>query len=457
MRMRILSSFILILLVAGCAPSRYRQAEKAIKRNEYENAIRQYFKLLDPHVRNGKQYLYYDREAYTGIGFVYWKMQRFSTAIKILKTVVDKDPSFGKAKFYLGLSYEGLGNDDDAIEVYKKYPVLSSNDPYKQVLAGRLDWIVRRKITRDIQLAIQQESQLDIAVLPDKSIAVLYFLSLNEDTQWQPLQKGLAEMMISDLSQVEELQVVERLRLHYLMEELKMNAAGLLEKNTAPRLGKLLGTKTLVKGSYMIMPDMKMTLDANIYETENIFLPTAVNFEESLTRIFQIEKELVLRIIDYFGIELTRQQRDLILKIPTENLMAFMNYCNGLMALDEGNFELSQEFFQEAVRLDGDFQLAKDKVIASPVWNITHNSNLVRVQYDVAELILNMPKIGGELAYTPPDIVSTWNRLVWMGKFQDAGFLPGNETRESFQEADTRGAPVLPIELEGPPTPPIIH
>ena len=62
MRAKILAAFILILLMMGCATSRYRQAEKAVEKNEYQEAVRYYLQLLDPHVRNGKHYIYYDKE-----------------------------------------------------------------------------------------------------------------------------------------------------------------------------------------------------------------------------------------------------------------------------------------------------------------------------------------------------------------------------------------------------------
>jgi len=443
---------IFLLIIGGCATSKYSTAEKHLKKKEYKDSIVSYLKLIEPHVRDGKRYIYYDKEAITGIGIVYWYMQRYQTAAKILQTVVNKDASFGKALFYLGLSWEGLGNEEEALQVYKKYPFIPVSDPYRYVLLGRMDWLVRKKISKEIQLAVQNEAQLNIANFPEKSVAVLYFLSLSDDPQWEPLQKGLAEMIITDLSKIEEIRVIERLRLNYLMDELKLSTSGLMDENSAPRLGKFLGARNLVKGSYMVMPDLKMTLDANIFETQKLYTPTTANLEGNLARLFRMEKEIVLRILDHFKIELTPQQRERILEIPTENMMAFMNYCRGLDAMDRTDFEQAQNFFQNAVHLDASFKLAQDMLVSPQIWEATHNNNFIRADYDVAQLIKRIPRERARIMYKPPDLVSTWNRLNCMGAYQNAGFIPGNDTRKTFQEAED-GSSLVPKLLPEPPLP----
>ena len=456
MKMKMLGIIGLLLLFGGCAASRYSTAEKYLEKKQYDQAIRAYLRLLDPHMRSGKRFIYYDREAITGIGLVYWHMHRFETAARILDTVVEKEPDFGKSLFYLGMSYEGMGREEDALKVYRKYPSVSSNDPYRKVLIGRMDYFVRREIAREIQAAIKNEEGLSTVQPSEKSVAVLYFLSLSNDPQWKPLQKGLADMMITDLSQIEDLHVIERLRLQYLMEELNLSVTGLIDENTAPRAGKLMSAGTLIKGSYMVMPDMRLTLDANIFRIGMISAPIHSNYEGNLAHLFRMEKELVLKILDQFDIELTPEQRRLILRIPTENMMAFLNYCRGLDAMDRYDFNAAQDYFEKAVRLDPNFVEARDLITTASLWDATHKVNYVRVRQEVAQLIKTVPGRVVLQAGEQQPLVTTWNRLLRMGRFQNAGFLPGNDSREAFQEADANGSLVLPEELGigGPPLPP---
>ena len=228
----------------------------------------------------------------------------------------------------------------------------------------------------------------------------------------------------------------------------------MVDQETAPRLAKLMGARTMIKGSYMVMSNLKMTLDAGIYDIEKIHIPNSASMEGTLVNLFRLEKELVLRILEYFGIQLSPQQREKILKIPTQNMGAFLSYCHGLVALDMGDFQTSQQHFHRAVRLDASFQQARDKLMPPKIWDATHNRNLNRVNHELAELIKTGKRGSAEFAYIPPvDLVSPWNRLQWMATCQQAGFIPSNDTRESFIDASLHSAPVLPVQLDEPPSP----
>jgi tetratricopeptide (TPR) repeat protein len=454
MKPKILMAVGFLSILCGCAASRFDSAEGQLKRQEYVQALRSYLGVLEPHSREGKRYIYYERETVTGIGVVYWHMGRYETAVKILKLVNEKDPTYGKAFFYAGLAHESLGDDDAALSAYASFRRIDPADPFRQVMAGRFDFIVRRKVAHEIETAMQNEDKLDIRQYPERSVAILPFLSLSESRDWEPLQKGLADIVIADLAQVKELSVVERLKVDQLVSELGLNAAGLADSSKALKLGKLVGARYLVKGSFLVMSDLKMTLDAGLFSFENTANPTSYNEDGNLSRLFQMEKQIVLKIIDYFGVTITPQQKEQILKIPTQNLGAFMNYCRGIDALDANSYKTAYGYFLEAVRSDPGFQNARDWLIASELWDATHAQNLNRVDRDVA--YLTRRSVWGRIqTQSQPDFLSTTNRLQWMGMRQNAGLLPGNDSRKSFQEAGILldGWPILPKMLGVPPPP----
>jgi tetratricopeptide (TPR) repeat protein len=454
MKSKLLMAVGLLSLLCGCAVSRFDAAEGQLKRQEYIQALRSYLGTLEPHAREGKRYIYYERESVTGIGVVYWHMQRNETALKILKLVTEKDPGYGKAHFYTGLAYESLGDEDNALAAYGAYGKVDPSDPYRQVMAGRLDYVVKQKIAHEIETAMQNGDKLDAGQYPERSVAVLPFLSLSESADWEPLQKGLADIVVADLAQVKELRVVDRLKADRLASELGLRAAGLTDSAATLRFGKFIGAKTLVKGSYLVMSDLKMTLDAGIFPFQNPANPTTFNEDGNLSRLFQMEKQIVLKIIDYFGITLLPLQKEQLLEIPTQNLGAFMNYCRGLEALDANSYKTAHEFFREAVRSDPGFQKARDWLIAPEVWDATHAQNLNRVDRDVAYLTRSgiWNRINNQ---AQPDFMSTTGRLQWMGMKQNAGLLPGTDSRKSFQEAGImiNGWPILPRMLGTPPPP----
>ncbi len=85
---------------------------------------------------------------------------------------------------------------------------------------------------------------------PATTIGVLYFDYAGKNAELAPLSKGLAQMLISDLAAVGTVRVVERERLQAVLDEQKLGQSGKIDRRTAARIGKLLGARYLVLGSY---------------------------------------------------------------------------------------------------------------------------------------------------------------------------------------------------------------
>lgn len=437
---------VVFTLLVGCAVSPYRQAEMHLSNKEYDQAIRAYVKTLEPHTRNGKRFIKFEPNAITGIGMSFCYKKKYHTGAKILKMVVDKHPGHEQALFYLGACYEGLKRFDLAEETYSRYPALEEASLYRDVMKWRLMYIVKRKMAYEIRQALMHENQLAVESVPTNSIAVLYFYNLTNNSRWQPLQKGLAEMMITDLTQVPQLSVVERLKLEKLMEELNLNAAGLTESDKAPRLGKLLGARHLVKGSYMILPDMKIEMNAGAFDIIDRQIPELKNFDGELAQLFNIEKQVVLNTIAEMGITLTAEQRANIMKVPTTNLKAFLNYCYGLNAVDIGNLDAAQSYFNRAVELDANFSMAKDLIASPEIIQASQIADVYQMNIQMANMgmatsdKISRDRQGRPKARTARDpktelgALDPLDRLQEMGNIMDAGFLPGSESRQSFEE-----------------------
>jgi len=99
------------------------------------------------------------------------------------------------------------------------------------------------------------------------TLAILYFDYSGKTEGMDMLRKGLAQMLISDLSDLDGVRIVERDRLQDVINELELNKTTKIDKQTAARIGKLLGAKYLVLGGYF---DLMGTLrvDARVVETE---------------------------------------------------------------------------------------------------------------------------------------------------------------------------------------------
>lgn len=447
-------AFLLVLILGGCAANRYNDMDEMVRNKEYNQAIRAYIKELDPHVRDGKRYIFYNRESIARIGQVYWHMNRYEPAIKILKMITQKEPDFGMAYFYLGLCYEGLEKYDKAIEAYNHYENLSLNDAYRAVLKGRRDWAVRYLADREIQEGLKNEAFANVDQIPPRNLAVLPFIYLGQDREWEPLQKGLTEMLITDLSKVKELHVLDRIYMSTLAEAIRTTNTKYVENMETERLAKILDVRSFIKGSYLVMDDMRITLDVSVQTADQSYKPEPISFDGNLVRLFMMEKEILFKTLEYFNITLDVQKREELLQVPTENLEAFMAYCRGLDAMDQYDYARAQTYFKQAVVLDNQFTLAAEWVIEQKLWELTHNQNTKRVHYEITQFVKTNSRGKGKMIYeAPPELLSTYNRLQWMGLQQNASMLPSSDNRKAPLELSGQNISLIPEMLAPPPMP----
>ncbi len=186
------------------------------------------------------------------------------------------------------------------------------------------------------------------------TLAVLNFKNQSGQTDLDPLQKGMALMLITDLSQVKEVQVLERVQMQALVEELGLGASGLVAPDSSPRVGKLLGAHWLIGGE-ILMPQgeaRRIRVDSNLLDVpleKTVGNPSA---EGEWAELFRLEKVLLFELIKQLRIVVTPEE-EARLRIPcSTNTRALMALFKGVDASDRGNYALAAEQYETAVKED---------------------------------------------------------------------------------------------------------
>lgn len=111
------------------------------------------------------------------------------------------------------------------------------------------------------------------------TVAVMYFTNgaVGNTAEYAPLSKGLAEMLITELSGNTNIRVVERDRLQALLEEQNLGASNRVEAGTAAKLGKTLGAMHMLMGSFVIDAKGSMRMDVRAVNTETSELEYATS------------------------------------------------------------------------------------------------------------------------------------------------------------------------------------
>ncbi len=413
-------TFLLPFLLFACSASLHRQGLTHLEKKEFNEAIA----LLEQAERQHPQ----DAKIKRDLGVALHRARRFEDAVVKLREAQKLDPKDSKTVFYLGLTYERLGRLAEAIQEYKQYKRLSRSGGFRKEISKRIRQLTNEQIAADIAKALAAESRLDARTFPKNTVAVLYFKNLGGNAELDPLQKGLAQVLITDLAKVRALQVVERLRLQKLLEELKFAQTVWVEPASAPRVGKLLGARKLIAGGFTKLGKDDLRIDAALTETATSATETVTEVTGKMRQFFSLEKKLCFEVLDELGITLTPEERDAIQKIPTESLLAFLAYSRGLDFEDRGLFDQARQQYQKALAIDPNFEAAKTSLDQVEV----AESATTTPKTEVAELQDAYEETESEV-----ETSLTESRLLVTGAAAQTGQTPlgDTDTRKPVQEA----------------------
>jgi len=295
------------------------------------------------------------------LGAIYVRTQRPSEGHKSLQQAFARDAEDPKTLFYLGIASEQIGQTETARRVFARYEDVPEDSPYRRLLRGRYEWLLRQEIRAEIAQMMQREQELSTAEVSPRIVAVLPFTYQGTSARYAPLGRGLSEMISVDLAVIDDLRLVERVRLQELLDELELAQSDYVDPSTAPRVGRLLGAGRLVGGAYNVLEDEDLRMDVALAELERSEAPELETRSGALEELFDLQTEIVFSVIDRLGIELTAEERAAIESVPTRNLQAFLAYSRGLIEEDNGNFAQAARAFGQARRADPDFNQAAQR------------------------------------------------------------------------------------------------
>lgn len=218
-------------------------------------------------------------------------------------------------------------------------------------------------VTQDVRLWAQkvlaEEKGLRV-VEARNTTAVLYFQNRTEMPGLNPLQKGITLMLVTDLSNVKGLQVVERVRLQALLEEMDLGASGLVQPDTAPRVGKLLGARWIVGGDILPQEPEELRLRSSALDVPTQKIIGQPTTGGKLADLLRMEKDLLFGIIKVLKIEVPPAEAKELRKPCSTNSNALLQLFRGIDASDQGDYEKAAKFYQNALEEDPNICTAKE-------------------------------------------------------------------------------------------------
>src|SRR5262249_34994071 len=145
--------------------------------------------------------------------------------------------------------------------------------------------------------------------------------------------KGLADMMITDLSSAPGLAVVEREKLEALLAEIKLERGHYFDPNTAQKLGRGVGAELAVTGSFVAMSP-SLRLDVRVIRIDSGKVLKAAQVTGDKEHFFDLYKKLVAELLDGLQAAVSGADAGRVKAAAdgnrVENIAAAVDYSKGL-------------------------------------------------------------------------------------------------------------------------------
>jgi len=287
---------------------------------------------------------------------------RCDTAVVVATAAQALAPGDVRGPLVLGACQEQAGRFDDAIATYNAFAaehprargVATLRAKAQLALRSAAEHTARQALAREAELANEPPQAATVAVLP---------LVIAGDSSVQPLSRGLADLITTDLAHIRTLRLVERLQIGMLLDELKAGQSERTDPATAARVGRLLRAERMVQGTATIPPvpptgAATIELSATVVTSAGVVRPVG-QVTGPFRQLLALEKQVVFDLAGQLGIALTEAERQQILRQGPKSLAAFLAYSRALDDLDRGDYYGAARNFRAATRADPSFQAAR--------------------------------------------------------------------------------------------------
>lgn len=200
-----------------------------------------------------------------------------------------------------------------------------------------------------------------------KTIAISYFDNSSGDAKYNALSKGIADMLITDLSKVKGVTIVEREKLEKLIQEIKLGQSKYFDQSTAQKLGKGLGAQNILTGSFYVL-DNVIRLDARLIDVQTGGVIFAEQVSGNKNNFFALHQQLANLLAKNINIPYSPDLSGLYKAGEEVTLKEVVNYSNALELQDVGMSSDAKQILEKTIKENPKFRFAKNKLEDIKEW-----------------------------------------------------------------------------------------
>ena len=195
-----------------------------------------------------------------------------------------------------------------------------------------------------------------------RRVAVIYFDNTSEEKNLDKLKKGLAGMLISDLSNVNMIDIVERDRIEEILKEQNLQSSEKVDQSSIVNLGKLLGAEIILTGAYFEMFG-SFRIDARFIDVETGEILKSEGVDGQTSNFFKLQKQLTWKVIENLDVNLTDDEKN---TIESQNELSYEDsliYSSALEMIDNNDHENAIIVLRDLEKKYQNSRLIKNQIV----------------------------------------------------------------------------------------------
>jgi len=189
-----------------------------------------------------------------------------------------------------------------------------------------------------------------------ETVAVVPFHVLGNIEHSKIYSHGLPDAISHRLSKVDNLKVLERLKLGELLQEIKLQECGLISDDDVNKIGTMLKADIIITATiHKLSSDIRFQVRGIRVSTGEVVFSILKYFTNNefcdFSNIeYTISVDILKAIRPDYKVDKKIEQE----KITSRSIDSLQKYCEGLYYFDKGENEKSKKCFQMSFEVDGD-------------------------------------------------------------------------------------------------------
>lgn len=256
-----------------------------------------------------------------------------------------------------------------------------------------------------------------------ETIAISYFDNNSRLPMYDPLKKGISDMLITDLSKVKGITIVERARLDMLLKEIKLGESKYFDPATTQKLGKGLGARFMLSGSFTVLGN-SMRIDAHLIDVQSGAITTAEQITGETSKALELIKQLGRKVASILQVPPSPALTVLNQKEPNVALTALVAYSNAIELQDQGRNQEAEKILAKTVQEYPQFKVAKSKLDQMRKFLVLYDQKQQEIQQE--KIRATLLQLNSSLAKLDPrqdnyadQIEAIWDLLFKAKKYRE--------------------------------------